>query len=56
MAAAIGSLPLAGEPHVVVGWGIGAEGRKRFAGSALYTSAGELLAHARSTWLTPTAK
>jgi hypothetical protein len=55
MAAAIGALPGAGEPHVVVGWRVGADGRKRFAGSALYSAGGDLLAHARSTWLVPAA-
>jgi hypothetical protein len=51
MAAAIRSVPASGEPHVVVGWRIGEEGRKRFAGSALYSEAGELFALARSTWI-----
>ena len=42
-----------GEPHVVIGWGTGAEGRKRFAGSALFTASGDLRAYARSTWIVP---
>jgi hypothetical protein len=42
-----------GEPHVVIGWPVGAEGRKRFAGSAVFTAGGDLLAYARSTWLVP---
>jgi hypothetical protein len=53
MAAAIRTLPEPGVAHVVVGWRIGEEGRKRFAGSALYSASGDVLAHARSTWLTP---
>jgi hypothetical protein len=53
MAAGIHELPRVGEPHVVVGWPVGEESRKRHAGSALYTAAGGLLAVARSTWLVP---
>jgi hypothetical protein len=53
MAAAIDALPAAGEQHVVVGWRIGEEGRKRFAGSALLTADGDVLARARSTWIVP---
>ena len=51
MAAAIRSVPAAGEPHVVMGWRIGEEGRKRFAGSALSSPAGDVVAVARSTWI-----
>lgn len=51
LAVRILELPSAGEPHVVLGWPRGVEGRKRFAGSALFTAAGELLASARSTWI-----
>jgi len=36
--------------HVVVGWQIGNEGRKLFAGTALFDAAGSLLAAARATW------
>jgi hypothetical protein len=53
MAAAIQRVPQAGEPHVVVGWRIGEDGRKRLAGSALFAADGELLASARSTWIVP---
>jgi hypothetical protein len=42
-----------GERHVVVGWPVGEEGRKRDAGSALYSHAGDVLAIARSTWIVP---
>jgi hypothetical protein len=42
-----------GREHVVLGWPVGAEGRKRFAGSAVFTADGELRAFARSTWLVP---
>jgi hypothetical protein len=53
MAAEIDRLPTPGEPHVIVGWRVGEDGRKRFAGSALLTAGGEVLARARSTWIVP---
>jgi hypothetical protein len=53
MAAAIHALPQQAEPHVVMGWRIDEEGRRRHAGSALFDRAGELLAAARSTWIVP---
>jgi hypothetical protein len=53
MAAEIARLPEAGVRHVVMGWRIGEDGRKRFAGSALLTADGEVLARARSTWIVP---
>lgn len=49
--ARIGRLPTAGEPHVLVGWPVGEDGRKRYAGSALLTASGDVLAAARSTWI-----
>jgi hypothetical protein len=53
MAAEVDRLPAPGEPHVVLGWRIGEDGRKRYAGSALLTAGGEVLARARSTWIVP---
>lgn len=53
MAAEIDRLPEPGEPQVVLGWRIGADGRKRFAGSAVCAADGEVLARARSTWIVP---
>jgi hypothetical protein len=53
MGAAIAALPPVGEPSVVIGWRIGEDGRKRFAGSALFSADGDLLAAARSTWIVP---
>jgi hypothetical protein len=47
--------PRGREPHVVLGWPLGAEGRKRLAGSALVTADGRTIAFARSTWLVPKA-
>jgi hypothetical protein len=55
MGAAIAAIPPVGEPSVVIGWRIGEDGRKRFAGSALFSAEGDLLAAARSTWIAPTA-
>jgi hypothetical protein len=53
MAARIDRLPAPGEGHVVLGWRIGEEGRKRYAGSALLTADGGVLARSRSTWIVP---
>jgi len=53
LAAHIAALPRAGEPHVAIGWRRAIEGRKRLAGSALYTAGGDLLAFAASTWIEP---
>ena len=47
--------PRGGAPHVVLGWPLGAEGRKRLAGSGLVTADGQTIAFARSTWLVPRA-
>ena len=55
LAARIVAPVVAGQPYVVVGWPRGAEGRKRFAGSAVFTADGSLCAYARSTWLVPRA-
>ncbi len=53
MGAAIAAIPPSGEPSVVIGWRIGEDGRKRYAGSALFGIDGDLLAAARSTWIVP---
>ena len=42
-----------GEPHVVLGWPVGVDGRKRFAGSAVFSADGSVRAFARSTRLVP---
>lgn len=39
------------QPCIAQGWPIGAEGRKRFAGSALYTPEGQPVAVARAVWV-----
>ena len=55
MATRIDRLPTPREPHVVLGWRVAEEGRKRHAGSALLTAEGEVLARARSTWIVPSS-
>jgi hypothetical protein len=40
-----------GEPHVVAGWRLAAEGRKLLAGSALFTATGKAVGVARATWI-----
>lgn len=39
------------ERHVVIGWTIAQEGRKHFAGTAVFNAQGELCAQARSVWI-----
>ena len=53
MAARVLRVPAAGEPCVAVSWPVGDEGRKLFAGTALFAGDGELLAIARQTWIAP---
>ncbi len=52
MAARVDRLPVVGETYVVVGEATGVDGRKRFATSALFDIAGELLAVADTIWIT----
>ena len=40
----------AGERCVVTGWPLGQDGRKRFAGSAVYNARSQLIAQARAVW------
>jgi hypothetical protein len=42
---------VAGEPHVVIAWPIGIDGRKRQAGAALYGPRGELCGVSRALWI-----
>ena len=53
MTARIERLPDEGEPCVVVGWPLGEDGRKLFAGTALYGRDGDVLAVARQVWIAP---
>jgi hypothetical protein len=45
--------PRAGERCVVVGWSLGSDGRKHYAGTALFGEQDELLGIARATWIEP---
>ncbi|KPK60384.1 MAG: hypothetical protein AMJ59_06630 [Gammaproteobacteria bacterium SG8_31] len=40
-----------GERCVVVGWGLGADGRKHYAGTAIFAESGALIGEARATWI-----
>lgn len=53
MTASVFRLPSVGEPCVVTAWPEGEDGRKVFAGTALFGAGGELLALARQTWIAP---
>jgi hypothetical protein len=52
MAAVVAGTVAVGEPCVVTGWGLGSEGRKRFAGTALHGADGRLVGWSRQTWIT----
>lgn len=51
MSARIISRPMTDAPIVVVAWAKGHDRRKHFAGSALFTEAGDLLAFSEQTWI-----
>lgn len=53
MAARVDRIPRDGERCVVVGWPLGADGRKLYAGTALFDGQGVPLAVARQTWILP---
>ena len=53
MAAEVHEVPEPGQQCVVVAWPVGHQGRKGFAGTALYRG-NDLLARARQTWITLT--
>jgi len=55
LAARIARAPVAGERCVVVGWPLGEDGRKLYAGTALFSEAGDVYAVARATWIEPRA-
>ena len=55
MTASIARVPEVGERCVVTSWPIAEDGRKLFAGTALFSEDGELLARARQTWIEPRA-
>ena len=46
-------VPRTGERCVVAGWPLGEDGRKRYAGTALFGDGGELLARGHAVWIAP---
>ncbi|HEX7254795.1 MAG TPA: hypothetical protein VF236_02605 [Gaiellaceae bacterium] len=53
LAAGIEHLPHPGERCVVMAWPLGEEGRKLYAGTALFGADGRVLGSARATWIVP---
>ena len=53
MTARVERVPEAGERCVVTAWPLGEDGRKLYAGTALFAADGELLAVARQVWIQP---
>jgi hypothetical protein len=53
LAARVEHLPHAREPCVVMAWPLGDEGRKLYAGTALFGEDGRVLGSARATWIAP---
>ena len=53
MTARIDRVPERGDRCVVVSWPVGEDGRKLFAGTALFAEGGELLAIAKQVWIAP---
>lgn len=49
--AQIQSRPCAGERCTVIGWSLGREGRKRYAGTALFNEGRALVARAEAVWI-----
>ena len=53
MTARVDRVPEVGEQCVVASWPLGEDGRKLFAGTALFAADGELLALAQQVWIAP---
>jgi hypothetical protein len=53
MTARVDRVPDAGEQCAVASWPLGEDGRKLYAGTALFDGDGELLALAEQTWIVP---
>jgi hypothetical protein len=53
MTARVERVPKSAEKCVVASWPLGTEGRKLYAGTALFAETGELLAIARQVWIEP---
>jgi hypothetical protein len=48
---AISYRPQAAEPCLVIGWPMGSDGRKYFAGTAVFTTDGKLCGAGQATWI-----
>jgi hypothetical protein len=55
MTARVDTLPSVGDRCVVIAWPLGEDGRKLYAGTALVSEAGRVLALAHQTWIEPRA-
>jgi hypothetical protein len=55
MTARVTRVPAEGQPCVAASWPIGEDGRKLYAGTALFDVEGDVLALARQTWIVPRA-
>ncbi len=53
LAARVEHLPHPGERCIVMAWPLGEEGRKLYAGTALFGDGGRVLGSARATWIVP---
>jgi hypothetical protein len=53
LAARVEHLPHPGERCVLIGWPLGEDGRKLYAGTALFGEDGRLRGSARATWIIP---
>jgi hypothetical protein len=53
MAARVLRVPDVGERCAAAAWPLGEDGRKLYAGTALFAEDGELLALARQVWIAP---
>jgi hypothetical protein len=53
LTARVDAVPEPGSRCVVAAWPLGEDGRKLYAGTALYSEAGESLAIAQATWIVP---
>jgi hypothetical protein len=53
LAARVDALPRPGERCVVLGWGLGEDGRKLYAGTVLHGENGRVLGVGRATWILP---
>jgi hypothetical protein len=51
LTARLGCHPRVGEQHTILSWGLERDGRKRYAGAALYDSNGFLLCASRALWI-----